>query len=158
MALQIGQQAPDFTLYTTFNDTITLSGYAGKKNVLLFFFPLAFTGNCTKQLCYARDNMAVYNKIDAQVIGVSVDSVATLNKFAAEQGLDFPLVSDFNKEVSTTYDCLHESFTHMNMKGVSKRSAFVIDKQGIVQYAEVLDNPGDLPNFDAINAVLERLS
>jgi peroxiredoxin len=157
MALQIGQQAPNFTLYTTFNDTISLSDYAGKKNVLLFFFPLAFTGNCTKQLCYARDNMSIYNNIDAQVIGVSVDSVATLNKFAGEQELNFPLVSDFNKEVSTTYDCLHESFTHMHMKGVSKRSAFVIDKQGTVQYAEVLDNPGELPNFEAINAVLERL-
>ena len=157
MSLQIGQKAPDFTLYKTFNETVSLSDYAGKKNVLLLFFPQAFTGNCIKQLCFARDNMAVYNKIDAQVIGISVDTVASQNKFSEEQGFNFPLLSDFNKEVSTAYDCIHESFTHMNMKGVSKRSAFVIDKQGVIQYAEVLDNPGVQPNFEAINEVINRL-
>ena len=157
MSLQIGQKAPDFTLYKTFNETVSLSDYAGKKNVLLLFFPQAFTGNCIKQLCFARDNMAVYNKIDAQVIGISVDTVASQNKFSEEQGFNFPLLSDFNKEVSTAYDCIHESFTHMNMKGVSKRSAFIIDKQGVIQYAEVSDNPGIQPNFEAINEVIVRL-
>ena len=157
MSLQIGQKAPDFTLYKTFNETVSLSDYAGKKNVLLLFFPQAFTGNCIKQLCFARDNMAVYNKIDAQVIGISVDTVASQNKFSEEQGFNFPLLSDFNKEVSTAYQCIHESFTHMNMKGVSKRSAFIIDKQGVIQYAEVSDNPGVQPNFEAINEIIVRL-
>ncbi len=157
MSLQIGQKAPDFTLYKTFNETVSLSDFAGKKNVLLLFFPQAFTGNCIKQLCFARDNMAVYNKIDAQVIGISVDTVASQNKFSEEQGFNFPLLSDFNKEVSTAYQCIHESFTHMNMKGVSKRSAFIIDKQGVIQYAEVSDNPGIQPNFEAINEVIVRL-
>jgi len=124
---------------------------------LLLFFPLAFSGNCIKQLCSARDNMAVYNKIDAQVIGISVDTVASQNKFSEEQGFNFPLLSDFNKEVSTAYQCIHESFTHMNMKGVSKRSAFIIDKQGVIQYAEVSDNPGVQPNFEAINEIIVRL-
>jgi alkyl hydroperoxide reductase subunit AhpC len=144
-------------LYKTFNETVSLSDFAGKNNVLLLFFPLAFSGNCIKQLCSARDNMAVYNKIDAQVIGISVDTVASQNKFSEEQGFNFPLLSDFNKEVSTAYDCIHESFTHMNMKGVSKRSAFIIDKQGVIQYAEVSDNPGVQPNFEAINEVINRL-
>jgi len=157
MSLQIGQKAPDFTLYKTFNETVSLSDFAGKNNVLLLFFPLAFSGNCIKQLCSARDNMAVYNKIDAQVIGISVDTVASQNKFSEEQGFNFPLLSDFNKEVSTAYQCIHESFTHMNMKGVSKRSAFIIDKQGVIQYAEVSDNPGIQPNFEAINEVIVRL-
>ncbi|MEI8053658.1 MAG: redoxin domain-containing protein [Bacteroidota bacterium] len=157
MSLQIGQKAPDFTLYKTFNETVSLSDFAGKNNVLLLFFPLAFSGNCIKQLCSARDNMAVYNKIDAQVIGISVDTVASQNKFSEEQGFNFPLLSDFNKEVSTAYQCIHESFTHMNMKGVSKRSAFIIDKQGVIQYAEVSDNPGVQPNFEAINEIIVRL-
>lgn len=158
MSLQIGQQAPDFTLYKAFNEPLSLSEFREKQNVLLLFFPLAFTGGCIKQLCTARDNMSMYNNVNAQVIGVSVDSVATQNRFQEDQKLNFPLVSDFNKEVSTAYGCIYESFTAMDMKGVSKRSAFVIDKHGVIQYAEVLENAGDQPDFNAINDVLSRLS
>lgn len=157
MSLQIGQKAPEFTLYKAFNEPLSLTEFKDKQNVLLLFFPLAFTGGCIKQLCTARDNMSKYNNVNAQVLGISVDSVATLARFKEDQQLNFTLLSDFNKDVSTAYGCIYESFTPMNMKGVSKRSAFVIDKQGVIQYAEVLENAGDQPDFNAINEILNRL-
>jgi peroxiredoxin len=158
MSLEIGQQAPGFTLYASDKSKISLSDYAGKKNVLLLFFPQAFTGVCTKELCSVRDNISIYENEQVQVLGISVDSVFTLAKFKEEQQYNYPLLSDFNKEVSTLYDTIYASFTDMNMKGVSKRSAFIIDKQGVIQYAEVLESAGDIPDFEAINKTLERLS
>lgn len=158
MSIQVGQSAPDFKLYANMNEQFCLSDFKGTKNVLLLFFPQAFTGVCTKELCSIRDNISQYNNANAQVFGISVDSVFTLAKFKEEQQLNFPLLSDFNKEASTIYDCMYDSFTGMGMKGVSKRSAFIIDKEGLIQYAEVLESAGDLPNFDAINEVLNRLS
>lgn len=157
MSLQIGNQAPAFTLHTSINETISLSDFAGEKNVLILFFPQAFTGVCTKELCAIRDDISRYQNTNAQVLGISVDSVFTLAKFKEEQQLNFPLLSDFNKEVSTAYHSIYESFTGMNMKGVSKRSAFLVDKAGIVQYAEVLESAGDIPNFEAINECIARL-
>ena len=155
MKIEIGQTAPDFTLIDTDKNKVTLSEYKGK-NVLLLFFPMAFTGVCTKELCSIRDNIASYNAVNAQVFGISVDSPFTLAKFKEEQHLNFPLLSDFNKEVSETYGAIYEAFIGW-MKGVSKRSAFVIDKDGIIQYAEVLESEGDLPNFEAINRTLSNL-
>jgi peroxiredoxin len=157
MSLQIGNQAPAFTLHTSINETISLSDFAGDKNVLILFFPQAFTGVCTKELCAIRDDISRYQNTNAQVLGISVDSVFTLAKFKEEQQLNFPLLSDFNKEVSTAYHSIYESFTGMNMKGVSKRSAFLVDKAGIIQYAEVLESAGDIPNFEAINECIARL-
>ena len=157
MSLQIGNQAPAFTLHTSINETISLSDFAGEKNVLILFFPQAFTGVCTKELCAIRDDISRYQNTNAEVLGISVDSVFTLAKFKEEQQLNFPLLSDFNKEVSTAYHSIYESFTGMNMKGVSKRSAFLVDKAGIVQYAEVLESAGDIPNFEAINECIARL-
>jgi peroxiredoxin len=156
--MQIGQQAPDFSLFASMKEKITLSDFKGNKNVLLLFFPQAFTGVCTKELCAIRDDISRYQNTAAEVIGISVDSVFTLAKFKEEQQLNFPLLSDFNKEVSTLYHTIYESFTDMGMKGVSKRSAFLIDKQGVIQYAEVLDNAGEVPNFEKINQVLSGLS
>jgi len=104
-----------------------------------------------------RDNIAEYNGLDAQILAVSVDSLFTLDKFKAEQNLNFPLLSDFNKSASKDYDSLYEDFV-LGMKGVSKRSAFVIDKEGMIQYAEVLDSAGDLPNFEAVKAALANLN
>jgi glutaredoxin-dependent peroxiredoxin len=156
MKIEVGQQAPDFTLFDSDKQPVTLSGFKGS-NVLLLFFPQAFTGVCTTELCNVRDNIANYNNAHAKVLGISVDSVFTLGKFKEEQKLNFPLVSDFNKEVSTTYDTIFDVFPVFDMKGVSKRSAFVIDKEGVVKYAEVLESPGDLPNFDAINATLAAI-
>lgn len=119
---------------------------------MLLFFPLAFTSTCTTELCNVRDNLKQYEELDAQPLGISVDSLFTLGKFKEEQHLNFPLLSDFNKEASKAYGALYEDF--FGMKGVSKRAAFVIDKQGIVQYAEVLEDAGSLPDFETIRGKL----
>lgn len=156
MKLEKGQPAPGFTLHDTDKNKVSLAELQGK-NVLLLFFPMAFTGVCTKELCSVRDNIALYNNANAQVLGISVDSPFTLAKFKQEQNLNFPLLSDFNKEASEAYGAVYEDFIGW-MKGVSKRSAFVIDSKGVVQYAEVLESAGDLPNFEAINATLAQLS
>lgn len=156
MAVQTGQQAPEFTLFDSDKNEVKLSDLKGK-NVLLLFFPLAFTSTCTAELCSVRDNYNIYNGLNAQVLGISVDSLFTLDKFKKEQNLNFPLLSDFNKEASTAYNALYQDFA-FGMKGVSKRAAFVIDKDGVVQYTEVLEKPSDLPDFEAIKTTLGRLN
>jgi peroxiredoxin len=156
MALQIGQKAPEFSLYNTEKNKVSLSDFAGKK-VLLLFFPQAFTGVCTTELCSVRDSITTYQSVDAQVLAISVDSLFTLNKFSQEQSFNFPLLSDFNKEASRAYEAIYDSWI-FDMKGVAKRSAFVIDGQGVIQYAEVLENPGDLPNFEAIKETLAKIA
>jgi glutaredoxin-dependent peroxiredoxin len=155
MAIKTGQAAPSFTLHDSDKNKVTLSDYKGK-NVVLVFFPQSFTGVCTAELCSLRDNIAMYNDANARVFGISVDSVFTLAKFKEEQHLNFPLLSDFNKEVSAAYDTIYTDWI-LDMKGVSKRSAFVIDKEGIVQYAEVLESAGDLPDFEAVKQILSGL-
>jgi glutaredoxin-dependent peroxiredoxin len=155
MAIEIGQKAPDFTLVATDRSNITLSEQKGKA-VLLLFFPLAFTSVCTTELCAIRDDISRYNNSNAVVYGISVDSNATLKKFKEEQGYNFELLSDFNKEASAAYDCIYANFGWM--KGVSKRAAFIIDKEGVIQYAEVLEMAGDLPNFEQINQKLAQLN
>lgn len=156
MKIEIGQQAPDFVLYDSGKNKVALSDQRGK-NVLLLFFPLAFTSVCTAELCSIRDNIALYNKSDAVIFGISVDSPYTLARFKEEQHLNFSLLSDFNKLVSAAYGALYETFS-MDLKGVSKRSAFVIDKNGIIKFAQVLDKAGDLPDFSAIQSVLQSLN
>lgn len=151
----IGQPAPDFSLFDTTRNKITLSSFKGK-NVLLLFFPAAFTSVCTKELCAVRDDIARYSNADAEVLGISVDSAFTLNKYKEDQAYPFPLLSDFNKEVSTLYNTIYTDWI-LEMKGVSKRSAYIIDKNGIVKYAEVLDNAGEVPDFERINTLLEQL-
>ena len=153
--IQVGQPAHDFTLYDSAKNKVSLSEQRGQ-NVLLLFFPLAFTSTCTAELCSVRDNMSFYNNVNAKVFGISVDSLHTLAKYKAEQNLNFSLLSDFNKDVSTAYGSIYEMFSY-NMKGVSKRSAFVIDKKGIVRYAEVLENASEQPNFKNITLILEEL-
>jgi peroxiredoxin len=155
MTIEPGQKAPDFTLYSSEKEKITLSELKGQ-NVLLLFFPLAFTSTCTTELCYVRDTISFYNNVNAKVLGISVDSLHTLAKYKAEQQLNFTLLSDFNKEVSESYGSLYEMFGY-NMKGVSKRSAFVIDKEGIVRYAEVLENASEIPDFSSIDKTLTQL-
>lgn len=155
MKIEIGQVAPDFTLYDSTKSKVTLSDFKGQ-NILLLFFPLAFTSTCTAELCSIRDNISFYNNVNAKVFGISVDSLHTLAKYKADQNLNFTLLSDFNKDVSSLYGSLYETFGY-NMKGVSKRSAFIIDKDGIVRYTEVLENAGEQPNFKNINLILEGL-
>lgn len=156
MHSMVGHPAPDFTLYGSDKKQVTLSQQKGQP-ILLLFFPLAFTSTCTAELCSVRDTIGWYNNINAKVFGISVDALHTLAKFKEEQQLNFTLLSDFNKEVSTAYGSLYELFGY-NMKGVSKRSAFVIDKHGIVQYAEVLDNAGEVPDFTKIRELLARMN
>jgi glutaredoxin-dependent peroxiredoxin len=155
MSINIGQKAPNFSLFSSAKTKITLSDYQDK-NILLLFFPQAFTSVCTKELCAVRDDIGRYSNVNAVVFGISVDSVFTLDKFKTDQEYNFELLSDFNKEVSAAYDTIYTDWI-LDMKGVSKRSAFVIDKTGIIKYAEVLESAGDLPNFEAINTVLESL-
>ena len=156
MAIQIGQEAPDFTLYNSEREQVTLSAQRGK-NVLLLFFPQAFTSVCTAELCSVRDNLHLYESLNVTPFGISVDSMATLKKFKEDQGLNFTLLSDFNKDVSRLYDAIYEEWGY-GMKGVSKRAAFLIDKDGVVQYAEVLENAGEQPNFAAIQEKLAALT
>ncbi len=156
MSLKINEAAPNFKLMNTDKKEVSLSDLKGKNTVLLFF-PLAFTSVCTSELCSIRDNYSVYNQLNAEVYGISVDSLFSLGKFKEEQRLNFDLLSDFNKETSKAYHTLYESFA-FGMQGVSKRSAFVIDKNGILKYAEVLENAGQLPDFDAIKTTLQGLN
>ncbi|HTI60935.1 redoxin domain-containing protein [Mucilaginibacter sp.] len=148
MSLQPGQPAPQFTLVSSEKKEVSLSDFKGRK-VILHFFPFAFTSVCTTQLCTMRDNFGYYDGLNAQVFGISVDSPFTLAKFKEENNYQFPLLSDFNKEVSAAYGALYDSFA-FGLKGVSKRAAFVIDEQQNISYAEVLENAGDLPDFNAI--------
>lgn len=152
MSINVGQQAPDFSLYNTEKKEIKLSDLKGKK-VIIHFFPQAFTGTCTTQLCTMRDNLNYYTNLNAVVLGISVDSVFTLAKFKEVESYNFDLLSDFNKEVSALYGSVYENWI-LNMKGVSKRAAFVIDEEGIVKYAEVLESAGDLPDFSKIETAL----
>ncbi|PSR13845.1 MAG: peroxiredoxin [Bacteroidetes bacterium] len=153
--IKYGDKAPAFQLVADDLKPVALSDSSGK-NVVLLFFPMAFTGVCTAELCSMRDNMADYAGLDAQILAISVDSPFTLTKFKADQSLNFPLLSDFNKEVSRNYGTLYEEFV-LGLRGVSKRSAFVIDKEGTVRYAEVLESAGDLPNFTAVRETLASL-
>lgn len=153
MSLKIGDQAPDFTLVSSDLKEVSLKDFAGKK-VIIHFFPLAFTGVCTTQLCTMRDNFGFYEGLGAQVLGISIDSPFTLAKFKEENNYQFPLLSDFNKEASQAYDAFYDEFV-FNLKGVSKRAAFVIDENQKIIYAEVLENAGDLPNFKAIDDIVK---
>ncbi len=155
MLVQIGQPAPDFSLYNSNKEPFTLSEMKGS-NVLLLFFPLAFTSVCTAELCSIRDNLKLYESLRVKPFGISVDSVYALAKFREEQGLNFPLLSDFNKEVSSLYGSIYELFGY-GMKGVSKRSAFLVDKKGIIQYAEVLENASLQPDLEKIKEKLPEL-
>ena len=158
MPIQTGQTAPDFSLFDSAKNKVSLADFREKSNVLLLFFPQAFTSVCTKELCAVRDEIGRYQNDHVQVLGISVDSVFPLAKFKEEQHYNYPLLSDFNKEVSTMYDALYSSFTDMGMKGVSKRAAFLIDKKGIVQYAEVLENAGMVPDFTQIDRKIGELT
>ena len=148
MSIQPGQPAPQFTLVSSDKKEVSLSDFKGKK-VVIHFFPMAFTGTCTTQLCTMRDNFGYYDGLNAQILAISVDSPFTLAQFKKENNYQFPLLSDFNKTVSPAYGAWYDEFV-LGLKGVSKRAAFVIDEEQNVIYAEVLDVATDLPDFAAI--------
>ncbi|HEY4799749.1 MAG TPA: redoxin domain-containing protein [Bacteroidia bacterium] len=155
MAINVGQKAPNFNIPDQDKNMVSLESLKGK-NVVLLFFPAAFTGVCTKELCETRDALSFYNGMNAKVFGISVDMPFSLGKFREANGITFPLLSDFNKETITAYDVVNENFV-AGLKGVSKRASFVIDQEGTVCFAEVLPNPGDYPNFDGIKKALESI-
>lgn len=154
MSITVGNPAPSFTLFNTEKQEISLESLKGK-NVLIHFFPLAFTSVCTEQLCNARDNMEMYTKFNCTVLGISIDSLFSLGEFRKQQGFTFDLLSDFNKTTVQDYGVFLENFA-FGMKGVGGRAAFVIDKDGIVRYAEVV-TPSEQPTYAAIREVLEKL-
>lgn len=153
--VKINQKAPEFTLKDSDGNDVSLTNFKGTPVVILFF-PLAFTGVCTKELCSVRDSISVYNAANSNVLAISVDSFFTLAQFKNQQNLNFPLLSDFNKEVSQAYGAYYEEF--FGMHGVSKRAAFVLDSELNVVYAEVLEKASELPNFEAIQSTLQKLS
>ena len=155
MALKIGDKAPDFKLQNGNKEFVQLSTFKGKSNVLILFYPLAFSSVCTTELCSVRDNMKLYNAFDAEVLGISVDSLFVQSTFKKAQNINYELLSDFNKDVSEAYGVLNENF--FGMEGVSKRSAFLVDKNGEIQYAEVLEDASLVPDFKAIQAKLTEL-
>jgi alkyl hydroperoxide reductase subunit AhpC len=154
--LQIGQKAPDFKLVDTEKNEVTLEQFRGK-NVVLFFFPMAWTGPCTKEMCAIQEDYAAYQSLNAQIIGVSIDSLFALKRFGEDNKINFPLLSDFNKQAINDYDVVHQDFA-FGYKNVAKRATFVIDKEGVLRFAEVLPQLGDMPNMDAIKEALKGLN
>lgn len=158
MNVQTGQQAPGFQLFTSEKQPFRLEEYRGKKNVLLLFFPGAFTSTCTSELNQVNNELEEYLEHEVQVVGISTDSPFALAEYKKQQGFFFPLVSDHNGEVSATYGAKYDQdFTPMKLDRISRRAAFVVDKEGKIRYAEVLESAGDLPDFDAIKATLGDL-
>jgi peroxiredoxin len=154
MSVQVGQKAPDFSLKTNKMQDFKLSDQQGKKNTVLLFVPLAFTSVCTKEFCTVRDDVNSLQNDNTQVVGISVDSPFALDAWAAKEGLNFPLLSDFNKEVSAAYGALYPEL--LGFKGVAKRSAFVVDKKGVVQYAWVAEDARNLPDLEAIRSCVQK--
>ena len=155
MTLQVGDKAPDFTLKNTDMEDVSLSSFQGT-NVVLLFVPLAFTGVCTEELCEVSQGLNAYGELGAEVLGISVDSPFSLQAWAAKEGISLTLLSDFNKEVSAAYGAQYEDL--IGFKGVAKRSAFVVDRQGVVRYASISDDPKVLPDFQAVKACLQSLN
>jgi peroxiredoxin len=156
MAVKVGEKAPDFTLSDTEKKQRSLSEFLGKKTVLAFF-PGAFTGVCTKEMCTFRDSMSNFNTLNAQVVGISVDGPFANKAFASQNNLQFPLLSDYNREVVRRYAISLENFAGIQDYTAAKRSIFVLDKTGIVRYSWVSDNPGVEPNYDEISKALNSI-
>lgn len=155
MALQVGDSAPKFTLKNTGLEEVSLDSQLDQ-NVVLLFVPLAFTGVCTAELCDISQGINAYQELGARVLGISVDSPFALKNWAEKEDINIPLLSDFNREVSAAYGAQYEEL--LGLKGVAKRSAFVIDKEGVVRYASVSDDAKVLPDFEAIKACLQDLN
>lgn len=160
MKLNVGDLAPDFTHKSDSFENITLSSFQGKKNVLILFFPLINTVPCENELCSIRDELKIYEQLNTQILGISVDSPFALKFWSEHHKFKFPLLSDFNRETSARYGAQYDIFLpgDFDYRGVAKRSAFVIDKDGIVRYAEVLENGNLVPNFSTIKEILKKIN
>ncbi|TES85404.1 peroxiredoxin [Candidatus Aerophobetes bacterium] len=150
--MDIGDKAPDFELPSTEGKNVRLKDELGKGNILLLFYPFAFSSVCTAEMCSIRDGMTEFTAVKAKVFGISVDSPYAQKAWVQQLNLNFPLLSDFNKEVSKAYEVLYEDLG--GLKGVAKRSVFVLDREGIIGYKWVSEDPKKLPNLEAIKKVL----
>ena len=163
MSIKVGDKAPDFTLVTKTAEgpqLVKLSDEIGKANIVLLFVPMAFTSVCTDELCDVSSGTKDYEALDAKVFGISGDSPFAQEAWAQKDGITLPLLSDYENSVAAAYGVAYEQFlpeANLIMGGVAKRSAFVIDKQGIVRFADVQDHPKDLPDFAALKATLGSL-
>ena len=155
MTLKIGDNAPMFTLPDSNKNMVSLESYKGK-NVVLLFFPAAFTGVCTKEMAVCTNEFSFYQNMNAELLALSVDMPFSLAKFKELNNYSFPLLSDFNKETIAKYGVMYESWS-VGLRGVAKRSVFIIDKDGIIRHVEILENAGDMPNFDSVKQVLQTL-
>ncbi len=155
ITIDVGAKAPDFTLPSTVGDKFTLSAHIGKENVVLSFYVFDFSPVCTKEMCSFRDGLTDLEKLNAKVVGISVDSLWSHKAFAQSLNISFPLLSDFNKEISRSYGVLYEDLR--GLRGVSKRSIFVVDKEGIVRYRWVSEEPGREPNYAEVQLILKSL-
>ena len=161
--ITVGTSAPDFKLTTLTAEGpkyITLSEFAGSSNVLLLFVPMAFTGVCTQEMCAISNGMNDYTALGCKVIGISGDNPFAQDAWAKKESISVTLASDYDHSVARAYGIAYDAFLpekNLGQSGVPKRSAFLIDKSGVVQYAESNDSPGVLPNFDAIKAKLASL-
>lgn len=155
MALKVGDKAPDFTLFNQDGEAVSLNSFKGK-NVVVLFFPAANTGACTKEMCTFRDELKVYENLNAQVLGISVDTHFALKMFHEKNNYNFPLLSDFNKKTIQAYDVILDVFVpgKFDYFNTAKRAAFVVDDKGNIKHIEVLANPGDQPNFEAVKKAL----
>jgi alkyl hydroperoxide reductase subunit AhpC len=159
MAISVGSKAPDFSLkskQSTGLVDIRLSDNLGQKNTVILFFPLAFTSVCTTELCDLTAGLAAYTSLNADVLGISVDSPFAQDAWAQKEKIGIKLASDLNKAVTKAYDVVFPMLAGVG--DTSARAAFVIDKQGIIQYSEQTATPKDLPNFAAIKEVLSKLN
>ena len=163
MASKVGDKAPDFELTTKTSDgpkKLKLSDNFGKKNTVLLFFPMAFTGVCTQEMCQVSQGLNAYTSLNAEVWGISGDNPFAQEGWAQKEKITVPLLSDYEHKVARAYGVAYDSFLpqlNLGMAGVPKRSAFVVDKQGVIRHAESNDDPKQLPNFNAIKQTLEKL-
>lgn len=159
MAITVGSKAPDFSLKSKNAEGVTdinLSDNIGSKNTVILFFPLAFTGVCTQELCDVTAGLSSYKELNADVIGISIDSPFTQEAWAQKENIGITLASDLNKQTASDYGVLLDDL--MGFGATSARAAFVVDKDGTVQYAEQTETPKDLPSFDAIKETLGKLN
>ena len=158
MTPRIGQRVPLFTLRDTDKRDRTLSEFVQRGKVVIAFFPFAFSGTCDREMCTFRDSVAKLNSVNAQVIGISVDSVYTMKVFAQTYGIEFPLLSDFNKKVIRMYGVLQDPWVNYGYRGVSKRAVFVVDGKGILRYRWVTDVPAEEPPYNQVISALAKIS
>jgi peroxiredoxin len=163
MALAVGTKAPDFTLPAKTADgpkQVKLSDNFGKQNTLLLFFPMAFTGTCTTEMCGVSMDLSAYSSLNATIYGISGDNPFAQEAWAQKEKISVPLLSDYEHKIAETYDVAYDSFLpqmNLGMGGVPKRAVFIIDREGVIQYSESNDDARALPNFEKVKAKLAEL-